>query len=680
MSPSRWLNTFIANRMFTGRRWTSLICLAICFAGTMPVHAGSWPSRLFAPYADFTAWPPYDIVGTATNTGLQYATLAFIVVDPSQNAATAPVTNLPAWGGFTEYSAASAYRVDDINAFRALGGDVIISFGGESGTELAAAVTDTNRLLAAYQFVIDTYSATRIDFDIEGEWVADHPSIDRRSFVLAELQTNAAAANRTLQISLTLPVLPTGLDNNGLYVLQSAVSNHVNLATVNIMAMDYGDNAAPSPAGRMGTYAIAAATNLFNQLKSTYQAAGIPKTDAQLWQMIGVTPMLGVNDATDEIFDQPAATQLVNFAETNSLGELAFWSLNRDQPGDSGITQTAFQFTGILLPFGGGAPPTPAVTPGTASVVEPAAGTTNLVFPVSLTPAPTDTVSVAYFTSDGTATATSDYLATSGTLVFAPGQTSASVSVVVPGHTNAGPNKVFYLNLTNAVGANLFVTQAAGTIINDNTNGGGSNSGGSGGGTTNYTGSGECAVTTQWLVTYDNGAVFQAIQTLSNPGPTNITLNSLSFEASYTNVDWISAGATSGWVKPAQSGNTFLITGGWPVAAVIPAGGSLQLTYQGEPGGNPPPPQNLVINGVAAGGCPGPPTFTRIARQGNDILLNWSSLAGLTNRLQTASSLSGPWTDIMNPMMMPGSGTVSTNWTDAGGATNGTKYYRIMVP
>jgi len=99
---------------------------------------------LFASYADFTVWPPYDLVAAATDTGLRHATLAFIVADPSQNATNAAATNIPAWSGFTEYSAAGAYRFSDINTFRALGGDVIISFGGESGTELAAYLPDTN--------------------------------------------------------------------------------------------------------------------------------------------------------------------------------------------------------------------------------------------------------------------------------------------------------------------------------------------------------------------------------------------------------------------------------------------------------------------------------------------------------------------------------------------------------
>jgi hypothetical protein len=660
------------------RRLVAAICLATLFFGGTPlVQASAWPTNLFAPYADFTAWPPYDLLGAGTNAGLRYATLAFIVADSSQNATTASPTNIPAWGGYTEYAAASAYRLGDINNFRALGGDVVISFGGASGTELAAYITDTNRLKSAYQFVINTYAATRIDFDIEGAWVADTVSINRRSGVLASLQADAAAAGRTLQITLTLPVLPTGLDNNGLYVLQSAVSNHVNLAGVNIMAMDYGDNAAPNPAGQMGAYAIMAATNLFNQLKSVYAAANLAKTDAQLWQMVGVTPMLGVNDATDEIFDQSAAAQLVGFAETKNINLLAFWSLNRDQPGQSGVTQTAFQFTGIFLPFGGGASPTPVVSAASAGVVMPTNGLTNIIFPVSLSLASTGTVSVAFFTSAGTAAAPGDYIATNGTLVFAPGQTSKTVSVIMPGHTNVGANKVFYLNLTNAVGANLFVTQATGTITNNNFSGGGS-----GGGTTNASGGGECAVTSQWLVTYDGGASFRAVLTLANPNSTNITVNGFAFNAPYTGVDWIAADANLiNWVAPAHSGNLFTISSGWNPVAVIPAGGSLQLALQGEPGGGPPAPTNLVINGVMVGNCGGWPVyFTKILRSGKDIVLTWTTIGGMTNHLQSASTMSRTnWSDL-GVLVVSGSGNVSTNWTDVGGATNATaKFYRVLL-
>jgi len=74
---------------------------------------------------------------------------------------------------------------------------------------------------AAYQSAVSAYSLTQIDFDIEGSAVADHVSIDRRSQAIAALQRTAAAAGKTLGVTLTLPILPSGLTADGLYVVQS---------------------------------------------------------------------------------------------------------------------------------------------------------------------------------------------------------------------------------------------------------------------------------------------------------------------------------------------------------------------------------------------------------------------------------------------------------------------------
>ncbi len=195
--------------------------------------------QMFAPYVDMTLWPTYDLVAAARDHNIQNFTLAFIVADSQ---------NQPAWGGYTEYALGSQFAQDlgtQIEGVRALGGDVIVSFGGAANQELALVVTDTAALQADYQSVIDAYGLTHIDFDIEGAAVADRASIDRRNDAIAGLQAAAAAAGRTLDVSYTLPVLPTGLTADGLYVLQSAVARGVNIGVVNIMAMDYGDGAAP---------------------------------------------------------------------------------------------------------------------------------------------------------------------------------------------------------------------------------------------------------------------------------------------------------------------------------------------------------------------------------------------------------------------------------------------------
>jgi len=303
----------------------------------------SWPAHVFAPYVDMAGWPTPDLVSIAQNSGARYLTLAFVVAESSG-------TKQPAWGGYSEYAVNSgSFDLNlrsQINSLRALGGDVMVSFGGAANSELAQVITDTTALQAAYQKVITAYGLTRIDFDIEGAAVADRASIDRRSQAMAGLQQAAAAAGKPLDIWLTLPVLPSGLTADGLYVVRSALKYGVKLSGVNVMAMDYGDSAAPNPSGQMGTYAIQAGTSTFNQLKTLY---GTSLTDTQLWAMIGVTPMIGVNDVVSEVFTQSAATQLTTWAKQKGIGMLSMWSIGRDHPSQAGVSQGEYDFAKIFV-------------------------------------------------------------------------------------------------------------------------------------------------------------------------------------------------------------------------------------------------------------------------------------------------------------------------------------------
>jgi len=313
----------------------------------------AWPAQVYAPYVDMGLYPMYDLVKAAQTHGLRYFSLAFVVADPRGQ---------PSWGGYTEYALGTAYDAQmkaQISGLRALGGDVVVSFGGAAGQELAQVITDVPALARAYQSVVDAYGLSHIDFDIEGAAVADRASVDRRNQAIAILQANAAAAGKTLHVSYTLPVLPTGLTPEGVYVVQSAVQKSVNVGLVNIMAMDYGDGAAPAPQGKMGDYAIAAANSLFAQLRGVY---GTAKNDVQLWRMIGVTPMIGLNDVVSEVFDQQEARELLAFAQQKGLGRIAMWSLNRDRQSASGvlgwvdvesssILQQPFEFSQIFRPF-----------------------------------------------------------------------------------------------------------------------------------------------------------------------------------------------------------------------------------------------------------------------------------------------------------------------------------------
>lgn len=115
----------------------------------------------------------------------------------------------------------------------------------------------------------------------------------------------------------------------------------------------------------------------------------------------------------------------------------------------------------------GGAAVLPSLTINNVSLAEGNSGGTSYQFTVNLSAASSNTVTVQYTTANGTATAGSDYTATSGTLTFAPGQTQQTLSVTVNGDTTYEPDETFTVNLGNPTNATLGVGQGQGTIRND---------------------------------------------------------------------------------------------------------------------------------------------------------------------------------------------------------------------
>ncbi|MBI3417421.1 MAG: cadherin-like domain-containing protein [Verrucomicrobia bacterium] len=103
------------------------------------------------------------------------------------------------------------------------------------------------------------------------------------------------------------------------------------------------------------------------------------------------------------------------------------------------------------------------------TVAEGDTGTTNAVFTVTLASTSGQDVTVKYATSDGTATAGSDYVAASGTVTIRAGTTSQTISVTVNGDRLNEPDETFFVNLSSPVGARIGDVQGAGTILNDDT-------------------------------------------------------------------------------------------------------------------------------------------------------------------------------------------------------------------
>lgn len=291
-----------------------------------------FPAHYAAPYAEM--WnSPSSLMNAYNAIGNKYYTLAFIISDGTCNATINGDTSI----------ADSGWN-NAINSLRGVGGDVIASFGGASGTELGVACTSVSTLQTQYKRVIDQMNLTRIDLDIEGATLDNTAANDRRNQALANLQQQYAAVGKTLSVDYTLPVDPTGLLSDSLSLLNNAKNHNLNVNLVNIMTMDYG------PTLDMGQAAIQAANALHTQLGQIWTT----KTSAQLWAMEGNTPMIGVNDSTNEVFTTSNASTLESFAASNGIQELSFWALGRDNQASSGTPQSTYQFTNIFKAITGG--------------------------------------------------------------------------------------------------------------------------------------------------------------------------------------------------------------------------------------------------------------------------------------------------------------------------------------
>ena len=316
-----------------------------------------WGEAYFAPYVDMALWPVPDLSAIAASRGTSLLTLGFLQASGSGQLG---------WGGLDALAIspsnsneqALAIRAS-IQAFQKAGGDVMISLGGMNGSSLAQVGArsgmNASTLAARYGEVMSQFQLNRLDFDIEGAALADDAATALHSQALALLQQQ----NPHLEVWYTLPVLPTGLTADGLDVVRIALAAGVKLDGVNVMAMDYGESAAPTSgpnAQTMGAYAIAAAEATKGQLEALFAQFG----QGFRWNMVGVTPMIGVNDITSEVFTLADAQLLEDFARSKGLGMLSMWSIARDNPGSlgtasptaSGLNASAGSFSAIFRDYG----------------------------------------------------------------------------------------------------------------------------------------------------------------------------------------------------------------------------------------------------------------------------------------------------------------------------------------
>ena len=114
------------------------------------------------------------------------------------------------------------------------------------------------------------------------------------------------------------------------------------------------------------------------------------------------------------------------------------------------------------------APVVPAISVNDARVTEGDSSTVAATFTVSLDKATTVPVTVKVATADNTARTPEDYVPTTGTLTFAPGETSKPVTALVKGDTTDEPDETFGVLLSEPTNATLAAKSiGVGTIADD---------------------------------------------------------------------------------------------------------------------------------------------------------------------------------------------------------------------
>lgn len=337
-----------------GTRWAVAI-----IAETRAESGTTW----FSPYVDVTLTPLFHFEDPAEQASGSVV-LGFIVADPADGCA-------PSWGGY--YSLDAAARALDLDRrvvrLRERGGDAVVSFGGALNKELAISCEDPDRLVAAYRSVIARYDASIIDLDIEGTSISDEAANARRAAAITRLQREEPE----LRVWLTLPVAPHGLDAPAIALIESMVQGGVILGGVNVMTMNFGGSRDASAS--MHEASVQALLSTWQQLDGVYRRAGSPRSEAEIWRMIGATPMIGQNDVAGDVFTLRDAQGLAAFARSVDLGRVSFWSANRDvqcgaaisdsRPSNtcSGVSQEPMEFAEALAQGGPADDSLPAATP-----------------------------------------------------------------------------------------------------------------------------------------------------------------------------------------------------------------------------------------------------------------------------------------------------------------------------
>ena len=295
------------------------------------VAATRAPSKA-APYLYMGWGDPPNPTTVMNATGIKWFTMAFILSSGGCN---------PAWDGSRPLQGSA--DANAIAAIHAAGGDVVPSFGGWQGNKLGPNCSTPEALAGAYQQVISAYGLKAIDIDIENTDEFENEAVQDR--ILSALKI-VKQNNPGIQTILTFGTSTTGPNYYGNRLIERSTALGANIDIFTLMPFDFGSS-------NIYNDTVGASQGLNNKLKSTFGW-----TTAEAYAHQGISGMNGLSDQ-QEMTTTATWQNITNWAKSNGLGRLAFWSVNRDRgcagggvvSNCSGIAQRDWEFTRITAGF-----------------------------------------------------------------------------------------------------------------------------------------------------------------------------------------------------------------------------------------------------------------------------------------------------------------------------------------
>ncbi|WP_428381880.1 Calx-beta domain-containing protein [Nevskia ramosa] len=323
---------------------------------------------------------------------------------------------------------------------------------GNSGTQTATFTVTLSR--AATSTVTVAYATANGTATAGSDYVAASGSL---SFTAGQLTKTVAVTvngdtavepNETFFINLTAPTNATIADNQGLGTINNDDLPSLSINDVSVAEGNSGTSSA--------TFTVSLSTAAVAPVTVNYLTADGTATAGSDYLATSGTASFAVGQSTQTF------TVTVNGDTTVEPNETFFVNLSAP----TAATIADAQGVATITNDDSGTS-TPSLSINDVSTTEGNAGTKTLAFTVSLSPAATGPVTVAYATANGTATAGSDYVAANGTLTFPTGTTTQTVNVTLNGDTTVEPDETLFVNLSAPSGATIADAQGQGTIVND---------------------------------------------------------------------------------------------------------------------------------------------------------------------------------------------------------------------